>query len=278
MKSLDAELALHQAHRLPTNPRPGGDDAQTAAAKFETLVFGELIKAMRATVPRDEEDESFGLELSESMFDEAIADASAGSLGLERLFARELGEDGSAAPVPGIEMPHRHRGALAAYRPTETVPSVTVQGPRSRYGALAPALPVAGERPTVGVVSSHFGWRHHPIKHTRSFHEGLDIAAPEGTEITAVQAGRVRFAGRRGSLGNLVELEHADGSITRYAHASRLFVRRGDRVEVGETIADVGATGAATGPHLHFEALVNDKAVDPERYLAKLRAQAEDSR
>jgi murein DD-endopeptidase MepM/ murein hydrolase activator NlpD len=126
--------------------------------------------------------------------------------------------------------------------------------------------------PVDGVVSSDFGWRTHPISGKRRFHEGMDIAAPTGTEVRAVQSGTVRFAGTKGGYGNVVELEHGDGTVTRYAHASRLHVRRGDKIEVGESIADVGQTGHATGPHLHFQVEREGEAVDPVDYLSALRA------
>ena len=273
MPVIPADPAVHPASFARAPIEPTRDNSSSAAAKFEVLVFAELMKAMRATVPEDEDGGNFGLEMSQSMFDEAIADASAGGLGLESLLARELGETGTPnrASAPS---PLTHRGAAAAYVGHTAASS----GPRQRHGTYDSALPKTGDLPTQGVVSSRYGWRHHPTEAVRSFHEGLDIAADEGTEIMAVQAGRVRHAGPRGSYGNLVELEHADGSITRYAHASRVFVRRGDIVEVGEAIADVGATGRATGPHLHFEALVDDKAVDPERYLAGLRDRASTER
>ncbi|MEE9384460.1 MAG: peptidoglycan DD-metalloendopeptidase family protein [Nannocystaceae bacterium] len=247
----------------PTTKSATKQTPASAAIQFESLVLSELMKVMRATVPQDKEGHSFGLEVAQSLCDQAISDAGAGALGLHPIIARELGGTSEAVHVAQA----RWGGSITESR----VHAPSRSMPRSRYGTFHSAIPGPGEMPTEGIVSSKFGWRTHPTRGRRSFHEGLDIAAPTGTEVTAVQAGRVRFAGRKGSYGNLVELAHADGSLTRYAHASRLFVRAGDRVEVGETIADVGASGRATGPHLHFEAIVNDKPVDPERYLNALR-------
>jgi murein DD-endopeptidase MepM/ murein hydrolase activator NlpD len=123
-----------------------------------------------------------------------------------------------------------------------------------------------------GIESSPFGWREHPITQDRRFHAGIDVAAPEGREIRAVADGTVRYAGRDRGYGNMIELVHDDGTVTRYAHASRLHVREGDRVDAGESIADVGSTGHSTGPHLHFEVRQGGRPVDPHDYLEQLRS------
>lgn len=115
--------------------------------------------------------------------------------------------------------------------------------------------------PVEGPVSSVFGWRDDRM------HEGLDIVAPEGDNIRAALPGRVVFAGDRGTYGNAVILRHGDGIRTLYAHASRLLVEEGTWVGQGDPIAEVGSTGHSTGPHLHFEVLLNGTPLDPEKYL-----------
>lgn len=112
---------------------------------------------------------------------------------------------------------------------------------------------VALQLPIRGVLTSKFGRRIDPINGHRKFHAGVDIAAPRGTPIGAAADGEVVFAGRKKGYGNTVVVEHADGRRTRYAHAERLFVKVGDRVDAGQPIAAVGSTGHSTGPHLHFE-------------------------
>jgi murein DD-endopeptidase MepM/ murein hydrolase activator NlpD len=99
-------------------------------------------------------------------------------------------------------------------------------------------------------------------------HRGVDIAAPAGTPILATAAGTVRFAGEgpRG-YGLMVDVDHGFGIVSRFAHASRLLVRAGQHVEAGHRIALVGATGLATGPHLHYEVLVHGQRVDPASIL-----------
>lgn len=115
--------------------------------------------------------------------------------------------------------------------------------------------------PVQGVISSNFGMR------GGRPHEGLDIAAPHGTEIRAVAAGTVVYADSAGTYGLLVRIDHGNGIETRYAHASRLLVKPGDYVTANQVIARVGSTGRSTGPHLHFEVRVGGEAVDPIKWL-----------
>lgn len=119
--------------------------------------------------------------------------------------------------------------------------------------------------PAKGVLTSGYGWR------WGRMHRGVDIAAPIGTPIMAAAAGEVISAGwNDGGYGNLVKLKHANGSVTLYAHNSRVLVRTGQKVEQGELIAEMGSTGFSTGPHLHFEVHPSGQgAVNPMAYLPK---------
>jgi len=121
--------------------------------------------------------------------------------------------------------------------------------------------------PARGVLTSGYGWR------WGRMHRGIDIGAPTGTPVVAAAAGEVVFAGwNSGGYGNLVEIRHPNGSMTRYAHNSRLLVRRGQQVEQGQQISAVGSTGYSTGPHLHFEVHApNQGAVNPIAYLPRSR-------
>lgn len=122
-------------------------------------------------------------------------------------------------------------------------------------------------RPVTGTVTSRFGRRSSPGGIGSTNHKGLDIAAPAGTPIYAVAAGTVRYAGYRSSLGNLVIIDHGNGVQTYYGHCSKLYVSKGQKVEVGNAIAAVGKTGAATGYHLHFEIHINGSVVNPQKYI-----------
>jgi len=122
--------------------------------------------------------------------------------------------------------------------------------------------------PTTGWLTSAFSrMRFHPILHEARAHEGIDVTAPMGAPIEAPANGTVTQAGWEAGYGNMVVIDHGYGITTRFAHASRLLVRVGDKVKRGELIAQVGNTGLSTGPHLHYEVHVNGKAVDPRRYI-----------
>lgn len=127
---------------------------------------------------------------------------------------------------------------------------------------------VPSTRPlTDALVGSRFGTRIDPFTGRRVAHEGLDFGAPTGTPIRAAAAGVVVFAGRDQGYGNLVDIDHGNGLVTRYAHASRLDVVAGEIVKQGQKIAEVGSTGRSTGPHLHFEVRVDGAPRDPLPYL-----------
>jgi murein DD-endopeptidase MepM/ murein hydrolase activator NlpD len=114
-------------------------------------------------------------------------------------------------------------------------------------------------------ISSNFGMRKHPILGNWRQHAGIDYAANAGTPVRSVADGHVIFAGRRGGYGNVIDVRHSNGIVTRYAHLRGFAssVRAGARVSIGQTIGNVGATGLATAPHLHFEVLVNGRHQDP---------------
>ena len=108
----------------------------------------------------------------------------------------------------------------------------------------------------VSYNASSFGWRLDPFTGRQAFHEGIDFAATIGTPIIAAAGGVVIAAEYHHDFGNMVEVDHGNDIVTRYAHASRLLVKVGDIVRRGQHIADVGSTGRSTGPHLHFEVRV----------------------
>src|SRR5450830_1531296 len=124
--------------------------------------------------------------------------------------------------------------------------------------------------PPVNVAynSSSFGWRLDPFSGHNAFHEGLDFPAPIGTPIVAAAAGVVIASEYHYQFGNMVEIDHGNDLMTRYAHASQLFVKVGDIVKRGQHIADIGTTGRSTGPHLHFEVRIRGVAQDPRKFLA----------
>lgn len=134
-------------------------------------------------------------------------------------------------------------------------------------------------RPAFGVqgaITSRFGARLDPISGERSTHTGVDLGAPEGTPIPAARDGVVIAAGPRGGYGNAIEIAHADGSTTLYAHASQVNVTPGMSVREGEVVGRVGQTGRTTGPHLHLEVRRGGHFVDPGTALKAYRLRAEE--
>lgn len=116
-------------------------------------------------------------------------------------------------------------------------------------------------------LSSSYGWRRNPVTGQYSMHEGLDFAAPPGTPIVAASGGVVIEAKYQSGYGNMVEIDHGGGLLTRYAHAQRLLVKQGDLVERGQHVALVGSSGRSTGPHLHFEVRLAGQPLDPKLFL-----------
>jgi len=118
-----------------------------------------------------------------------------------------------------------------------------------------------------GWMSSSYGYRTDPFTGRRAFHSGVDIAARSGSEIRAMAAGVVSFAGRKPGYGLVVEINHGNGYETRYAHAREITARPGYRVEKGDAIALIGSTGRSTGPHVHVEVLKNGETINPYDHL-----------
>lgn len=130
------------------------------------------------------------------------------------------------------------------------------------------ALMVPNSRPVEVSVGSGFGFRADPFSGRAALHTGLDFPADTGTPIHAAAGGVVLSVGMHPQYGQMVELDHGRGLVTRYAHTSRVLVRLGDLVRRGQPIAQVGSTGRSTGPHLHFEVLVDGVQQDPAKFLA----------
>lgn len=130
-------------------------------------------------------------------------------------------------------------------------------------------------RPSIRPVQSPDSWisssfshsRFHPVLLVNRPHPGLDISAPEGTAFLATAAGRIVFAGTKPGYGKTIEIDHGFGYVTRYAHAASIDVKRGDRVERGALLGEIGRTGIATAPHLHYEVLVGGEPANPRNYL-----------
>ena len=239
------------------------EQAKTAGKQLEAFFMRQLLAEARPQGGGGI-DGGFAGDTFKQMLDEALADkmSGAGGIGLASMFAKQL--DGSAA---SIATPGAMPGAMTGMQETphaHPMPSTT----------LDPAMlgPQVGDAPrfivpTAGRASSGYGERIDPINHTSQLHPGFDLAAPAGTRVNAAAAGEVVHAGPAGTYGNLVTIRHADGFETRYAHLSKVDVKKGDKVVPGQDVGAVGSTGHSTGNHLHFEIRKEGKALDPKPYL-----------
>ena len=124
-------------------------------------------------------------------------------------------------------------------------------------------------RPVNGIIISGYGMRIHPVLRYKRMHEEIDFRADIATEVYATGDGVIKFAGRKGTFGNLIEIDHGFGFVTRYAHLSNFAdnLRAGKKIKRGDLIGYTGNTGLTEGPHLHYEVLVKDRPIDPLNYL-----------
>jgi murein DD-endopeptidase MepM/ murein hydrolase activator NlpD len=200
----------------------------------------------------------------------------------------KLGADVQRAGIGGPSEGDDARGMLARLNPrlggkvsdASTDLSALIRRANLLHGSMDQAIrSLAANReklasmpsiaPSTGPLSSLFSsGRYHPVLHITRPHKGIDIAAPVCEPIAAPAKGIVRFAGNRANgYGNMVEIDHGFGYITRFAHCSRLLVKDGDVVRRGQVIALVGATGLVSGPHLHYEVEVNGRQVNPLNFI-----------
>lgn len=126
---------------------------------------------------------------------------------------------------------------------------------------------IAGRPVNKGWMSSRYGVRNDPINGRRAWHNGVDFAGPEGSDVVTVAAGIVVFAGTRSGYGEMVEINHGGGFSTRYGHHKELLVNVGDIVKKGQAVGLMGSSGRSTGPHVHFEVYKNGRVVDPSAYI-----------
>jgi murein DD-endopeptidase MepM/ murein hydrolase activator NlpD len=121
--------------------------------------------------------------------------------------------------------------------------------------------------PVSGPITSPFGWRMHPVYHRMILHRGIDIGVPTGTPVLAAGSGTIILASYQGDCGNMIAIDHHGGLSTIYCHLSQIFVSVGQEIQRGQAIGAAGATGDATGPHVHFQVMRNGNPVDPMSYL-----------
>jgi len=193
-----------------------------------------------------------------AMREQMIADARDAGLPLKAPATEETGTGGPFIPANPDEIGEAFEQELDGLnKELEALDKV-----RGAIRSFPIANPAPGRR-----ISSTFGNRRDPILNRSAFHSGIDFAVPSGTPVRATGAGTVIKAGRNGGYGNMVEIRHANGLTTRYAHMSRILVKTGQKVAVGTIVGKSGNTGRSTGPHLHYEVRQNTKAINPMTYI-----------
>jgi murein DD-endopeptidase MepM/ murein hydrolase activator NlpD len=254
---------------------PADSDAQRQqikrlAQEFESMLTTQMLREMRKSMldPEDEE-QGLGSDTMTDTMDIELGQAltRSGGLGLTTELLRALQRQVSSSPSGRTVTP-----AVPPMIPSGVVPAsadVVPAAAASSMSAIGNAIPqgINGAPEDIhvpsGTVTSAFGWRRDPFTGAARFHNGVDIAMAYGRDIQAAAAGRVVFAGEQGSYGNAVVIEHPSGQQTRYAHLSAIGVQAGDEVGEGQVIGQAGATGRATGVHLHFEVVSNGRSRNP---------------
>lgn len=208
------------------------------ATKVQAMFTEVMLKAMEDSV--EAEDGLFGGSASSEIYRGMLREQLAGAISGQMKSPLETQLGKALSPEASVERKPLTVGALYD-RPTDR--------PEVHNHAFLPE----SDLPVDGRISSQQGWRRDPINGQKRYHAGTDIAAPEGTPVRAVAEGRVIESGAKGGYGNTVVIQTDDGRKMLYAHNNQNFVKVGDWVSRGDAIAEVGATGRATGPHVHFE-------------------------
>ena len=223
------------------------------------------VEKQKATVTADiaeSEDELDQMQDEEAAIEEAIRAE-------EKRKAEEAAKAAAAAEAAKKNNSSSSSSSSSSSKPSSSKPSSSSSSKPSTRGKLTTykGLTMQFPAPSMTRKSSNFGYRIHPIKHTKRLHAGVDLAAPGGSPIVAAMSGRVILARAGSGYGNYIIVDHGNGYATLYAHCSKLLVKKGQSVSRGQQIAKVGSTGASTGNHLHFEVRVKGTPVNPASYI-----------
>lgn len=234
----DFKVNLKQYLPMYEKTKEKDEDLKKACKEFESVLTYQLLKTMRGSIEKcDLFHGGRGEEIYESFLDQELSKSVAGGgrSSLAELLYQQL-------------------------KPSEPETGEDIRGYRDPGGAQ-PAWPLKAK------VSSGFGWRKDPIHGRTRLHQGIDLAAEEGTLIRASMRGRVVMSDFQEGYGNLVVLDHGRGVTTLYGHNQVNLVNEGDWVEMGSPLGRVGSSGRSTGPHLHFEVRRQGRHLDPRRFL-----------
>ena len=229
------------------------------AQQFEAMLMTQMLREMRRSMLDDQEEKEngFGADTMTDTIDVELGSAlsRAGGIGLAsnllEAFERQI-----ASLQHGTAPANATAGAALVGDALKGVPSMGAESTTANAVALTDVTAAAR-------VSSKFGWREDPLTGEAKFHNGVDLAVAYGRDVKAAATGVVSFAGVQNGYGNTVVIDHEGGRQTRYAHLSQQLVRAGDLVNEGQVVGKSGNSGRSTGPHLHFEMLINGRPVDP---------------
>jgi len=263
---------------------PQQEQVRKLAQEFEAMLMTQMLREMRRSMLSDDDDAGGGLGLGRDTMTDTIdvelgqALSRVGGFGLSSVMLKAI-ERGAGLNRPSPTVPGQTAAGQAA--PLQAYPAqaspepsagpapLAAQPPASAPKASAPVDPAAGNgalKLPEGQVTSAYGWRRDPFTGAPRFHKGIDVAQVYGHDVPAAGAGRVVFAGDRGTYGTMVVLEHPSGQQTLYAHLLAAGVKAGDEVGAGQVIGKTGDSGRATGPHLHFEVVEAGHTIDPAHH------------
>jgi len=220
---------------------------KAVAKNMESLFVYEMLKVMREASGTSSTS-GLGNETYTSMFDTELSKVIAErGIGLAEMIEKGISKS-SRNTVPTLAPPS--------------------EGEHSQKQAAVPEIKDLLPNVTSPRISSGYGMRHDPFSGELKFHHGLDIPAPEGTDVHPVRSGTVLFSGQQTGYGNVVIIDHGDGFTSKYAHNQINLVQEGEKVDSASIIARVGSTGKSTGPHIHFEVAYRGRNIDPGTLVA----------
>jgi len=260
------------ATNLPARD-PQREQVRKLAQEFEAMLMTQMLREMRRSMLSDDDNDASGGLGRDAMTDTIDVElgqalSRGGGFGLSSMLLKAI-ERGAGLNRPSpiglgratSEPVDPPQGALPQIDPAQAPPEPSA-GP-APLAAQPPASAPGALKIPDGQVTSAYGWRRDPFSGAPRFHKGIDVARAYGRDVPAAGAGRVVFAGDRGSYGTMVVLEHQSGQQTVYAHLMAAGVKAGDEVGAGQVIGKTGDSGRATGPHLHFEVVEAGQTIDP---------------
>jgi murein DD-endopeptidase MepM/ murein hydrolase activator NlpD len=241
------------------------EDLKKVAQDFESLFVAYLLKVMRETIEESSDGAQAGLGkgIYTELFDEEMSKtiSKRSTLGIADMLMKRLT---ATSPVDGDQSGNNTIEVPPATPKNPAPASLSPQGPPQESDSEIHDIHL----PVTAPVSSNFGLRKDPFTRELRFHRGMDLAAPEGTEVRAAQEGEVIFSGFKPGYGNVIVIQHSGGLETTYAHLGCMSVKKGDLITAEQIVGTVGSTGHSTGPHLHFEAARFGERIDPRNAMS----------